>query len=83
MVSSFTQGASHEAENPIELSLRQAFESIEPKLRPPFSLTIPNPDEYLELNRAILYVVPKACCVSEKSVDLGYQGNGSCVGSWF
>ncbi|KAK4279217.1 hypothetical protein QN277_016951 [Acacia crassicarpa] len=55
MVSSFTQGASHEAENPIELSLRQAFESIEPKLRPPFSLTILNPDEYLELNRAILY----------------------------
>ncbi|KAI9082392.1 hypothetical protein K1719_035815 [Acacia pycnantha] len=48
-------GVSHEAENPIELSLRQAFKSLEPKLRPPFSLTIPNPDEYLELNRAILY----------------------------
>ncbi|XP_054799499.1 uncharacterized protein LOC129303933 isoform X1 [Prosopis cineraria] len=54
MVSRFTRGASHEAENHIELSLRQAFECLEPKLRPPFSLTIPNTDEYLELNRAIL-----------------------------
>ncbi|KAM1000380.1 hypothetical protein ACFX2A_007136 [Malus domestica] len=51
------QTSSHEAENPIELSLRQAFELLEPKLRPPFALTIPNPQEYLLLNKAILYGV--------------------------
>ncbi|KAL5766348.1 hypothetical protein ACOSP7_016965 [Xanthoceras sorbifolium] len=49
--------ASHEAENQYELSLRQAFESLEPQLRPPFCLTIPNQQEYLQLNRAILYGV--------------------------
>lgn len=47
--------APHEAENQLELSLRQAFESLEPKLRPPFSLDIPNPDEYSQLNHAILH----------------------------
>lgn len=57
MVSRLTLLASHEAENQIELSLRRAFESLEPKLRPPFSLAIPKPEEYSELNRAILYGV--------------------------
>ncbi|XP_024005091.1 integrator complex subunit 3 [Eutrema salsugineum] len=47
----------HEVENHLELSLRQAYESLEPKLRPPFSLEIPDPQEYLELNRAIVYGV--------------------------
>ncbi|KAB2616880.1 integrator complex subunit 3 [Pyrus ussuriensis x Pyrus communis] len=51
------QISSHEAKNPTELSLRQAFELVEPKLRPPFALTIPNPQEYLLLNKAILYGV--------------------------
>ncbi|KAK1572406.1 hypothetical protein Q3G72_032270 [Acer saccharum] len=47
--------ASHEAKNQYELSLRQAFEALEPQLRPPFPLTIPNQQEYLQLNRAILH----------------------------
>ncbi|XP_010435106.1 PREDICTED: integrator complex subunit 3 homolog [Camelina sativa] len=54
----------HEVENQLELSLRQAFESLEPKLRPPFSLDIPDPQEYLDLNKAIVYGVlcePDSC----------------------
>ncbi|CAH8333197.1 unnamed protein product [Eruca vesicaria subsp. sativa] len=47
----------HEAENKLELSLRQAFVNLEPKLQPPFSLDIPDPQEFLELSRAILYAV--------------------------
>lgn len=47
----------HEVENQLELSLRQAFESLEPKLQPPFSLDIPDPQESLELTRAIVYAV--------------------------
>lgn len=57
MVLELTAAAPHEAENQIEVSLRQAFESLEPTLRPPFSLTIPKPDEYALLNRAILHGV--------------------------
>lgn len=49
--------ASHEAENQLEMSLRDSFELLQPKLRPPFSLAIPSPVEYLALNRAILYGV--------------------------
>ncbi|VVA24329.1 PREDICTED: integrator complex subunit 3 [Prunus dulcis] len=55
------QIAPHEAEDPTELSLRQAFELLEPKLRPPFSLTIPKPQEYSLLNKAILYGVLYEC----------------------
>ncbi|KFK23576.1 hypothetical protein AALP_AAs59562U000200 [Arabis alpina] len=47
----------HEVENQLELSLRQAFVSLNPKLHPPFSLQIPNPQEYIELNKAIVYSV--------------------------
>jgi len=47
----------HEVENQLELSLRQAFENLQPKLRPPFSLEIPDPQEYLEFNKAIVYGV--------------------------
>ncbi|KAL0805010.1 hypothetical protein Bca101_097501 [Brassica carinata] len=49
--------ALHEVENQLELSLRQANESLKLKLRPPFSLEIPDPQEYLQLNRAIIYGV--------------------------
>ncbi|XP_050235859.1 uncharacterized protein LOC126685907 [Mercurialis annua] len=42
-----------EAKNQFELSLIQAFKQLESNLKPPFSLSIPNPQEYLELNRAI------------------------------
>lgn len=55
MASKLIQTASFEAENQFELSLRQAFEALAPQLRPPFPLTIPNPEEYSQLNRAILY----------------------------
>ncbi|XP_006285669.2 integrator complex subunit 3 [Capsella rubella] len=54
----------HEVENQLELSLRQAYESLDPKLRPPFSLEIPDPQEYLELNKAIAFGVlcePDSC----------------------
>lgn len=55
MASKLIQTASHEAENPIEVSLREAFEFLQVQLRPPFPLKIPTPPEYLNLNRAILY----------------------------
>ncbi|RZC77548.1 hypothetical protein C5167_001707, partial [Papaver somniferum] len=45
----------HQAENLTEISLREAFQLLETQLRPPFSLKIPSPSEYLELNRAIVY----------------------------
>lgn len=57
MASKLIQIASYEAENQTELSLRQAFELLEPKLRPPFALTIPDQQEYAQLNKAILYGV--------------------------
>ncbi|KAK9123249.1 hypothetical protein Sjap_012851 [Stephania japonica] len=47
--------APFEAESQLEASLREVFEGLLPKLRPPFSLVIPSPTEYLELNQAILY----------------------------
>ncbi|KAL6520719.1 hypothetical protein OROMI_032281 [Orobanche minor] len=55
MVSALIQKSTLEAENPFEVNLRAAFSFLEPKLRPPFPLTIPTPGEYLNLNRAILY----------------------------
>ncbi|TKY51724.1 Integrator complex subunit 3 [Spatholobus suberectus] len=57
MASRLTLTPPFEAENEFEASLRQAFESLKPTLRPPFSLSIPNPDEYALLNRAILHGV--------------------------
>lgn len=68
MALKLTQIAPHEAENPTELSLRQAFELLEPKLRPPFSLTIPKPQEYLLLNKAILYGVLCECQVGKTHI---------------
>ncbi|CAN0905515.1 Integrator complex subunit 3 [Linum grandiflorum] len=49
--------ASHEATNEFESSLRQAFEELELKLRPPFSIAILTPHQYSQLNHAILYGV--------------------------
>lgn len=57
MASKLLKIGSLEAQSQIELSLRQAFELLEPQLRPPFPLTIPTPEEYLQLNWAILYGV--------------------------
>ncbi|WCJ28933.1 Integrator complex subunit 3 [Euphorbia peplus] len=55
MASKLFEIGTHEAKIQLEVCLRQAFEELEPKLRPPFSLAIPSPKEYLQLNRAILY----------------------------
>ncbi|KAL8493123.1 hypothetical protein ACS0TY_024363 [Phlomoides rotata] len=55
MVSKLVKRSTHEAENPHEVTLRESFLSLEPQLRPPFPLTIPTQEQYLNLNRAILY----------------------------
>ncbi|KAL3643195.1 hypothetical protein CASFOL_014010 [Castilleja foliolosa] len=55
MASKLIQRSTHEAENPFEVTLREAFCFLEPNLRPPFPLTIPTPEEYSNLNRAVLY----------------------------
>ncbi|KAH7836852.1 hypothetical protein Vadar_006422 [Vaccinium darrowii] len=55
MTSKLIQTVGHEAENPIGVCLLEAFGLFESQLRPPFSLTILTPPEYLNLNRAILY----------------------------
>ncbi|KAK5838158.1 hypothetical protein PVK06_006885 [Gossypium arboreum] len=57
MASQLIRVLSYEARNQLELSLRQAFDLLQSKLRPPFSLTIPDPQEYTLLNQAILYGV--------------------------
>lgn len=31
----------------------KSLQSLQPSLKPPFSLTIPNPDEYIQLNHPI------------------------------
>uniref|UniRef100_A0A251SES8 Putative integrator complex subunit 3 n=1 Tax=Helianthus annuus TaxID=4232 RepID=A0A251SES8_HELAN len=55
MASSLTHKSTYEADNPLELSLIEAFRLLEPELRPPFPLTIRTEPEYFNLNRAILY----------------------------
>ncbi|PPR82409.1 hypothetical protein GOBAR_AA38307 [Gossypium barbadense] len=57
MASQLIRVSSYEAHNQLELSLSQAFDLLQSKLRPPFSLTIPDPQEYTLLNQAILYGV--------------------------
>ncbi|KAK6936947.1 Integrator complex subunit 3, N-terminal, partial [Dillenia turbinata] len=49
--------ATLEAPNQLELSLRQNFELLESQLRPPLSLQIPSPEQYSNLNFAILFGV--------------------------
>ncbi|KAI3794873.1 hypothetical protein L1987_37513 [Smallanthus sonchifolius] len=55
MASSLIHKATYEADNSLDSSLREAFQLLEPQLRPPFPLTIPAEAKYLNLNRAILY----------------------------
>ncbi|KAL3534563.1 hypothetical protein ACH5RR_003024 [Cinchona calisaya] len=55
MASKLIQIRSFDAENSLEVSLREAFQHLEPRLRPPFPLTIPTQEEYINLNKAILY----------------------------
>lgn len=47
--------STYEADAPFAVSLKEAFEVLEPQLRPPFPLKLPTDEEYLRLNRAILY----------------------------
>ncbi|KAD7477627.1 hypothetical protein R6Q59_007352 [Mikania micrantha] len=55
MTSSLIHKATYEADNSFDSSLREAFQLLEPQLRPPFPLTIRTEPEYFNLNRAILY----------------------------
>ncbi|KAJ4950689.1 hypothetical protein NE237_027521 [Protea cynaroides] len=57
MASELFRIAPHEADNPMEVLLREAFVLLQNQLKPPFPLTIPSPPEYLQLNRAILFGV--------------------------
>ncbi|CAI0425655.1 unnamed protein product [Linum tenue] len=57
MESKLLNVGTHEAGNEFESSLRQAFMELEPRLRPPFSIAIPTPQEYSQLNHALLYGV--------------------------
>ncbi|GAB2277065.1 hypothetical protein Dimus_011773 [Dionaea muscipula] len=45
----------HEAQNPFERSLKEAYDTQVAKLRPPLKLIVLPPSEYVNLNRAILY----------------------------
>ncbi|KAI4373648.1 hypothetical protein MLD38_011754 [Melastoma candidum] len=45
------------AENPLERTLRESFDTNRRILDPPFPLSIPTPEEYLCLTRAILYSI--------------------------
>ncbi|KAM0939964.1 putative integrator complex subunit 3 [Dioscorea sansibarensis] len=45
----------YECENPFGISLREAFVLLQSQLKPPFSLKIPSPSEYSQLNLAIVY----------------------------
>ncbi|KAK9062713.1 hypothetical protein SSX86_019902 [Deinandra increscens subsp. villosa] len=55
MTSSLIHKATYEADNSFVSSLREAFQLLEPQLRPPFPLTIRAEPEYFNLNHAILY----------------------------
>lgn len=57
MASKLIALASHEAPNQLELSLREAYTLFLPQLTPPLKLTILSPQQYLTINRAILYGV--------------------------
>lgn len=57
MASKLMQRCALEAESSLEITLREAFCCLQPQLRPPFPLTIPTPEEYSQLNKAILYGV--------------------------
>nr|XP_018629259.1 integrator complex subunit 3 [Nicotiana tomentosiformis] len=49
------QRGTHEAENPIEVSLREAFELLKPQLNPPFSLKVLTQEEYSKINKALIF----------------------------
>lgn len=55
MALKLTFRGTHEAENPIEVSLKEAFQLLKPQLNPPFSLKVLNQEEYSNLNKAIIF----------------------------
>lgn len=57
MASKLITLAPHEAPNQLELSLRESYTLLQPKLTPPLKLIIPSPEEYINLNKAIVYGV--------------------------
>ncbi|XP_021751525.1 integrator complex subunit 3-like [Chenopodium quinoa] len=57
MASKLILVAPHESPDQLEISLREAYNLLLPKLTPPLKLTIPSPEEYLNLNKAIVYGV--------------------------
>ncbi|ERN03085.1 uncharacterized protein LOC18431216 isoform X1 [Amborella trichopoda] len=57
MNSKLLQLGPYDADNPLELSIRLAFSKIHPQLKPPFSLKISSPSEYVQLNQALAYAI--------------------------
>ncbi|XP_047321141.1 integrator complex subunit 3 [Impatiens glandulifera] len=56
MASKLIHATKFEAANPLEVSLIEAFQSVEHQLRPPFPLKVASStSDYLDFNRAILY----------------------------
>ncbi|RAL54547.1 hypothetical protein DM860_001675 [Cuscuta australis] len=55
MAGSLIRRATHDAENPLEASLREAFNHQQGNLRPPFSLKSLAQEQYPRLNDAILF----------------------------
>ncbi|XP_059299981.1 uncharacterized protein LOC132052455 [Lycium ferocissimum] len=55
MALNLIERGTHESENPIELSLREAFEFLKPQLNPPFTLKVLTQEEYSNLNKAIIF----------------------------
>ncbi|XP_031388542.1 integrator complex subunit 3-like isoform X2 [Punica granatum] len=60
MAANLLRIATHEAENQLALSLRQAFLLLESNLRPPFPLTIPTSEEYQVTNELLEKLVDSA-----------------------
>ncbi|KAK4343246.1 hypothetical protein RND71_036340 [Anisodus tanguticus] len=56
MTTNLTARGTYEAENPIEISLREDFEFLKPQLSPPFPLTVLlTQEEYFNLNKALIF----------------------------
>ncbi|XP_004241533.1 uncharacterized protein [Solanum lycopersicum] len=55
MALKITERGIHEAENPIEVSFREAFELLKPQLNPPFTLKVLTKEEYSNLNKALIF----------------------------
>ena len=75
LASKIIQIASIEAKNKTKLSLRQAFELLEPEFKPPFDLTIPDQQQYAfwgsrgnsSLEFHVDFLSPRRPCISWKS----------------